>query len=143
MTNKMYKSAMGKTIDMGALMLKNEEVRAVGNMGVNARGDVVDSNNQPIDSKKKQVQRQYNRQVNTSNIPVTTSTAASKQPEDTQQLKRVEKITPVAEPTPVPEDVVAPKGGLAAAIARSKEVKQELLKTPRQLAQEQAGVKKI
>ena len=38
-----YKSAQGKTIDMSALAAKNERVRAVGNMKVNARGDTIDS----------------------------------------------------------------------------------------------------
>jgi hypothetical protein len=64
MTRKIYKSAMGKTVDMGALILQNEQVRAVGNMGVNAAGDLVDSNNQVIDSRNRQVQRQYNKQTN-------------------------------------------------------------------------------
>lgn len=64
MTRKVYKSAMGKTVDMGALILQNEQVRAVGNMGVNAAGDLVDSNNQVINSRSRQVQRQYNKQTN-------------------------------------------------------------------------------
>jgi hypothetical protein len=63
MTRKVYKSAMGKTVDLGALILQNEQVRAVGNMGVNAAGDLVDSNNQVIDSRNRQVQRQYNKQT--------------------------------------------------------------------------------
>lgn len=65
MTRKVYKSAMGKTVDLGALILQNEQVRAVGNMGVNAAGDVVDSNNQVIDQRNRQVQRQYNKQTQT------------------------------------------------------------------------------
>jgi hypothetical protein len=64
MTKKIYKTAQGKTIDLGALLLQNETVRAVGNMNVNARGDLLDSNNQIIDQKNRQVQRQYNRQTN-------------------------------------------------------------------------------
>jgi len=39
-----YRSAMGKTIDMSALAAKNEEVRAVGNSKLNARGDTIDAN---------------------------------------------------------------------------------------------------
>ena len=39
MTSKVYKSAQGKSVDMGRLQLQNEGVRAVGNMKVNARGD--------------------------------------------------------------------------------------------------------
>ena len=32
---KMYRSSQGKGIDLGALLLQNETVRAVGNMNVN------------------------------------------------------------------------------------------------------------
>ena len=66
MTRKVYKSAMGKTVDMGALILQNEQVRAVGNMGVNAAGDLVDSNNQVIDQRNRQIQKQYNKQIQSS-----------------------------------------------------------------------------
>jgi hypothetical protein len=34
-----YRSARGKEVDMGKLALQNELTPAVGNMGVNARGD--------------------------------------------------------------------------------------------------------
>ena len=63
MTKEIYKSARGKQVDMGALRLKNEKVRAVGNMKVNARGDAVDDANQPVQSKPQQVHAQYQRQV--------------------------------------------------------------------------------
>ncbi len=63
MTQKTYKTAQGKTVDMGRLMLQNEQVRAVGNMNVNARGDVVDDMNRPISSKTQQVNHQYNKQT--------------------------------------------------------------------------------
>lgn len=38
-----YRTALGKTVDMSVLAAKNEKVRAVGNMKVNARGDTIDS----------------------------------------------------------------------------------------------------
>jgi len=38
-----HRSAMGKSVDMATLAAKNETVRAVGNMKVNARGDSIDS----------------------------------------------------------------------------------------------------
>lgn len=69
MTSKVYKSAMGKTVDLGALILQNEQVRAVGNMGVNAAGDFVDESNKVIDARNKQVQRQYKRQTNNNPNP--------------------------------------------------------------------------
>jgi hypothetical protein len=48
---------------MGALRLKNENVRAVGNMRVNARGDLVDDKNQVIATKNQQVNQNYNNQT--------------------------------------------------------------------------------
>lgn len=149
MTRKTYKSAMGKTVDLGALMLENENVRAVGNMNVNARGDVLDGANRVIDSKTRQVQRQYKRQTtNVSETPtISTSSLAAKKLREQQATEVslvdndevVEEVVVVEEKV---EEAPAPRGGLAAAIARSQAVKQELLKTPRQLAKE-SGIKKI
>ena len=42
------RTAQGKFIDFHALMAKNENVRAVGNMKVNARGDTVDADGEVI-----------------------------------------------------------------------------------------------
>jgi hypothetical protein len=54
-----YKTAMGKSLDMASLILKNEKTRAIGNMNVNARGDVIDSNDQIISDVTKRVNRIY------------------------------------------------------------------------------------
>lgn len=67
MTKQIYRTANGKAVDMGKLILQNENTRAVGNMGVNARGDMLDHQNQVISSKNQQVQRQYNRQISKGN----------------------------------------------------------------------------
>jgi len=63
MTQKIYKTAQGKTVDMGRLMVQNEKTRAVGNMKVNARGDMVDDMNNIVSSKPQQVNNQYNKQI--------------------------------------------------------------------------------
>jgi hypothetical protein len=63
MAGKIYKTAQGKTVDMGQLSLQNEKVRAVGNMKVNARGDMIDDMNRVISSKNDQVNKQYNKQT--------------------------------------------------------------------------------
>ena len=49
---------------MGSLVLQNENVRAVGNMNVNARGDLLDDNNRVISTKPEQVNQQYQKQIN-------------------------------------------------------------------------------
>lgn len=63
MTKQVHRSANGKIVDMGALRLKNEKVRAVGNMKVNARGDQIDDMNRVIASKPQQVNKQYQKQT--------------------------------------------------------------------------------
>jgi len=151
MSNKIYRSAMGKPVDLGALLLQNEKVRAVGNMNVNARGDIIDSANRVIETKNRQVQRHYQKQTNVTNGPVATSIRSAKaQIEKTEvDLTEVDltEFSDLPEDNDVvivkePETETPPKGGLAAAIARSREVKQELDKTPRQQAQSQ-GLKRI
>lgn len=58
-----YRTAMGKTIDMAALTAKNEKVRAVGNMSVNARGDTIDSQGKVIMPTTKKVSNNYQKTV--------------------------------------------------------------------------------
>jgi|APCry1669188910_1035180.scaffolds.fasta_scaffold45019_3 hypothetical protein len=69
MTNEVYRSANGKAVDMGALRLQNEQVRAVGNMRVNARGDVINDNNEVIRTRNEQVGADYKRQTSTAPLP--------------------------------------------------------------------------
>ena len=226
MTSKIYRSAQGKTVDLGTIMLQNEHVRAVGNMKVNARGDKIDSLNRVIETKPQQIQRQNDRVTTTmSSTPAQTSSAKVRQatqpvtptpnpapepepvvevappaPEPEPVVEVAPPVVEVAPPAPEPEPVVevappvvevapsrpaividkfapkpqiapapkpqtpppevnlknpekAPKspvaddsqpkkGGLAGAIARTREIKQDLDRTRRQQAQDQ-GVRKI
>lgn len=157
MTNKIYKSAMGKPVDLGALLLQNEHVRAVGNMNVNARGDVLDSANKVTDQKNRQIQRQYKRLTNVSaDQNVQTSNVSAKQApiNNTPTMEDLgaevaleslagESITPIESAAPVPEEnIPLTGGGLAAAIARSRIVKQEKEKTLKERQQAQ-GLRKI
>ena len=196
-----YRTSQGKTVDLGALLLQNENTRAVGNMGVNARGDRIDNSGKVVDSKVQQTKRQYNKQIGlVDELPATSRRAAAALVEDpvvhkeqpapakprkssaekaaTKAAKTSTKKTPAAkktatkkaepkirevsptvldievEETVVPQELVieppvveetapvAPRG-LADAIARARSIKQEQAKTPRQLAQEKAGVRKI
>lgn len=58
-----HRTAHGKPVDMAALSAKNEKVRAVGNMNINARGDIIDSNNQIIQDNTKRVKNNYDKTV--------------------------------------------------------------------------------
>ena len=133
MSKKVYKSAQGKVVDLSALMVQNEKVRAVGNMKVNARGDKIDSQGRIISTRVQQANKNYQKQTNTSASPVISSNraqnAAAVKLAEQQQLEQAklarqakrelvnagEAITEVApEPT-----------GLAAALARAEQVKDE------------------
>ena len=159
MTRKVYRTAQGKMVDLGALQLRNENVRAVGNMGVNARGDLLDSQNRPINTRNQQVAKSYNRQTNVTNQPVYTDSEQARQMSDPKKSGKKDKISKptAANIPPPPEDFEddfektvepqptgpAPTTGLAAAIARARQIKQEPLKTPRQAAQDEDGVRKL
>lgn len=58
-----YRSAMGKKIDMSTLMAKNERVRAVSNAKLNARGDVIDSQGKIVQSANNRVNENYAKTV--------------------------------------------------------------------------------
>jgi hypothetical protein len=58
-----HKTAMGKAVDMSSLSSQHEKTRAVGNMNVNARGDIVDSHNRVIQDNTKRVKTTYNNSI--------------------------------------------------------------------------------
>lgn len=57
---KIYKTAQGKSIDMDRLRLLHEREVAVGNMNVNARGDVVDQYGNIVKKKNDIIKDKYN-----------------------------------------------------------------------------------
>ena len=139
MTRKVYRTAQGKIVDLGALQLRNENVRAVGNMKVNARGDLIDSANRTIDTRNRQVAKQYGRQTNN----------VTDDPVRSSQGKTSSVVPPPAEDfqddfvkEPVPAAAQNPTMGLAAAIARAREIRQDPLKTHQSVADLQSKGKK-
>ncbi len=149
MTKRVYRTAQGKIVDLGAIQLQNENVRAVGNMNVNARGDLVDHNNRPVSRRTQQVSKQYNRQVtNVSEAPVAPSRKHAQAQADapmveSEFLEPEPEQAPVVESAPESVEPTVNEGGLAAAIARARQIKQEPLKSARQQAQSTPGVRKI
>jgi hypothetical protein len=128
MTRKIYRTAQGKIVDLGALQLQNEHVRAVGNMNVNARGDLLDSQNKSIDTRNQRVSRNYKKQV--------TNVQDSDVHSNKQKARDLSADIQVDIPVP-PEDFENnfskeslatesenPTAGLAGAIARAKSTKQ-------------------
>lgn len=67
-----HRSAMGKVVDMSAIVAKNEKVRAVGNMSVNARGDTIDANGNVVVPATQKVSDNYQRTVGNRSAQVAT-----------------------------------------------------------------------
>jgi hypothetical protein len=107
MTDKVYRSAQGKMVDLGALILQNETTRAVGNMGVNARGDRVDADGNIISSRGEQVSRSVKQSA--TNVKSSKQKFKSTDPtaETAQEPSRIAEVPTAQSPA-----------GLAAAIDR-------------------------
>jgi hypothetical protein len=87
-----HRTAMGKTIDMSALQAKNERVRAVGNMSVNARGDTIDSHGKIIKPVTAKVNDAYSQTVGNRSSHVKRQPQQKIQP-DKPKVK-LEELTP-------------------------------------------------
>ena len=56
---RMYKTMQGRMVDIEKLRAANESVRAVGNMNVNARGDVLGKGGAVVQPKANVIQKYY------------------------------------------------------------------------------------
>ena len=77
-----YRSAMGKTVDMSAIVAKNEKVRAVGNVkNINARGDTIDALGKVIQPATDKVSNAYGKTVGNRSSHVTNKSQPKIQPD--------------------------------------------------------------
>ena len=102
---KMYRTMQGRMIDIEKLRAANESIPAVGNMKVNARGDILGAGGQVV-TPKETIMRKYYEQPKgmvddtpTKNKPTPAPTV--------EPVKTVQKITPVA-PKPATKKTVEP-----------------------------------
>lgn len=153
MSKNIYRSALGKAVDLDALRLANEEAVAVGNMRVNARGDELGPGGQVARPKKEVMGEYYNsnaiytqeqvQQVRSTNARAGARLRADGPDPDVFQTpvpnngRRIEPDAGIekelaeedqrAETTP-PAEGRAMRGSLADAVAKTATVNQELLK---------------
>ena len=144
MTRKIYRTAQGKQVDLGALQLQNENVRAVGNMGVNARGDLIDGNNRAIQSKNVSVRKSYDRQItNVQDQPVTKQPEPDSQPRK-PRIAKPEKMQTQPDQSLVPDQNEIPAtSGLAEAIAKARVLREQPLTSHQDLVKTGTGLSKI
>ena len=134
---KVYKSARGKMIDMDRVKLVNENVNAIGNMRVNARGDILGANGK-VTMGRNQIMDQVYAVPDAPYSPNDPATfnqqqkliESSKAKELHDMISNLSQSTPVE---PAATDTPAPvRGSLAAASAKSVSVDQRVAPTPQE-----------
>ena len=102
---RMYRSMQGLMIDIEKLRAANESVQAVGNMNVNARGDVIGAGGKVVTPKETVIKKYYEQPKGmVSDTPRSKPMPAPKQP----PKQTVQKATPVR-PKSTPKRTVAPR----------------------------------
>ena len=102
---RMYRSLQGRMIDIVKLRAANESVRAVGNVNVNARGDVIGAGGKVVTPKETVIKKYYEQPKGmVSDTPRSKPMPAPKQP----PKQTVQKATAVA-PKSTPKRTVAPR----------------------------------
>lgn len=78
----MYRTAMGKNVDINALRAKNEKTRAVGNVkNLNARGDTIDAFGRVVKPVTSKVSDSYSKTVGNRSAHVTKKPQPKIQPD--------------------------------------------------------------
>jgi hypothetical protein len=126
---KVYRTAQGRSLDIEKIRLKNETAQAIGNMNVNARGDQLGSGGKIVKKREELVAEHYNSSHKT---PQRKNKSSMDIPTSGGKAKRVENFEPAGveidnQTIPDNNEVVENsttdeiKGGLAKAIAKTKE----------------------
>ena len=118
-TKKMYRTMQGRMVDIEQLRSANESTLAVGNMNVNARGDVMGSSGQIVTPKAEVIKKYYEQpKGKVSEGPASTKQKPAQQPQVEAKAVEPKKVaTPkVATPKVAPKRTVAPKKGIDAAL---------------------------
>jgi len=106
---KRVKTAKGRMLDMGALAAKHEDTRAVSNLNMNARGDIIDNRGNVTISREKIAKEFYK-----DNVPGADTEKISIKEDETV----AEKKKTVEPPKPAPKKQATPK---AKATPKTKE----------------------
>jgi hypothetical protein len=100
---KMYRTMQGRMVDIEKLRAANESVQAVGNMNVNARGDVLGPGGAIVNTKENVIKKYYEQPKGmVSDTPRSKTMPAPK----AEPVKTVKKMTPIAA-KPAPKKVEA------------------------------------
>ena len=103
---RMYRTMQGRMVDIEKLRAANESVQAVGNMNVNARGDVLGPGGRVTTPKSEVIKKYYEQPKGM--VDDTPSRPRPMPAPKTEVKKTVQKMTPVAS-KPTHQKAVTPK----------------------------------
>ena len=101
---RMYRTMQGRMVDIEKLRAANESVQAVGNMNVNARGDVLGAGGQVVTPKEQIIKKYYEQPKGM--VSDTPSKGEPMPAPKAEPVKTVQKMTPVSA-KPAPKKTVA------------------------------------
>jgi hypothetical protein len=139
--SRVYKSAKGKLVDMDKVKLSNENVPAIGNMRVNARGDIISDGGQVTVPRNEIMDRIYT--VESASAPYSPNDPAAftgtQQMIENSKAKKLHDLAnnlvtatsqePIVEDTPT--DAAPTRGSLAASVAKKQTVNQQAMPNPK------------
>ena len=102
---RMYRTMQGRMVDIEKLRAANESTQAVGNMKVNARGDVLGAGGQVVTPKEQIIKKYYEQPKGM--VSDTPSKGKPMPAPKAEPVKTVQKMTPVAKSAP--KKTVAPQ----------------------------------
>ena len=107
---RMYRTMQGRMVDIEKLRAANESVRAIGNMNVNARGDVLGQGGQILTSKADVITKYYEQpKGKVDDTPARSKPTPPRKTAPTPQPS-VQKMTPVeSKPITKPVETFKPK----------------------------------
>ena len=139
MPKRVYRTSRGATVDMSTMLTKNENVPAIGNMRVNARGDEILPDGTVTKTRNQIMQEYHNLSTMVPQdgaIPEGGGSVANQiEEDDWQDWEPIPQPVKQSEPEPQPEGTnigrmveemakqeSAPTGGLAAAVKQQQTV---------------------
>lgn len=85
MSRKVYRTMQGRLVDIDKLRAQNEDTRAVGNMNVNARGDVLSASGEIVKTKEEVMAEYYETPPGAASSAPMSQTEASPAPAEPEQ----------------------------------------------------------
>ena len=115
---RMYRTMQGRMVDIEKLRMANESVQAVGNMKVNAKGDVLGAGGKVITKKAEVIQKYYEKPKGMADgTPARAKRMPAPQPKAVETKKiATPKAAPKVTPKATQKKAVAPKKGIDEAL---------------------------